>query len=630
MRFADRLCLIAGAAAISLVAGSASATTHVDSGAIPSLAGSYLAARSADLARDMKSAVVFYNDALLSDPQSGALMERLLLLTLATGDFDPAFTLAPRLVAVDDGNPAARLALGVQQLKNGDGAAAAKQLAKIAPAELASLTSGLLTAWIDFGAGKTDTALARIAALNGPQWYGIFKDYHTTLILDAAGRTADAAEAIAKAYKSDNTALSVVTEYARVMARIGKRDQAAKALTDFGGANPLHPVIRDLLIAIKTGKAVPPLVTTMQDGAAEALYGLGSAIGIDDGPELAGAYLQLSKYLAPESDLTTMALGDILQGSGRCEDAIAIYDTVPKTHSLRRNANIQIGTCLETLDKPDEAAASIRKALDANPDDVEAAVQLGNAYRGADRFNEAVAAYSKGIATIGDPKAAGWRIYYFRGVSLERAKRWPEAEADLKQALALNPEQPQVLNYLGYSWVDKGEHLDEALAMIKKAVDLSPNDGYIIDSLGWAYYRLGRAQEAVKTLESATLLKPEDSTINDHLGDAYWKAGRKREAVFQWSHARDLKPEQADLPRILDKLAHGLKNTAAAAPDPSDPGTTIRVEKGESLSTIAARVYGDAGQYDRIYRANRDRISDPNHLTPGMILTIPGSAAALN
>ena len=627
MRLADRLCLIAGAAAIALAAGAAHAAPEVEPADVPSLAGSYLAGRSADLARDMKSAARYYGNALKADPQNGALMERLLLLSLATGDFDTAFDISPQLIALDPNSPAGHLAIAVRNIGAGNDAAAATELSRIAPAELASLTSGLISAWVDFGAGKVDTALARIAALSGPQWYGIFKDYHTALILDAAGRSADAAAAIARAYKSDDTALSVVTEYARIMARTGKRDQGIKALTDFGGETPLHPVVHDLLTTLRSGAALPPLITTTKLGAAEALYGLGSAIGIDDGPELAAAYLELARYLNPKSSLVTMAIGDILQGTKRCEDAIPVYETVATGDSLRRNADIQIGNCLETMDKPDEAAASIRKALEANPDDVEAAIELGNAYRVASRFDEAVEAYSRGIAAINDPEAAGWRIYYFRGVSLERAKRWPEAEKDLKQALALNPEQPQVLNYLGYSWVDQGLHLDKALPMIRKAVELSPNDGYIIDSLGWAYYRLGRDEEAVKALESAVLLRPEDSTINDHLGDAYWKVGRKREAVFQWSHARDLGPDEANLPTILAKLAHGL--TSDVSPVVAAPGS-VRVEKGESLWTIAARIYGDPNQYGRIYEANRNRIRDPNLIFPGMTLDIPDSAAASN
>jgi Flp pilus assembly protein TadD len=183
---------------------------------------------------------------------------------------------------------------------------------------------------------------------------------------------------------------------------------------------------------------------------------------------------------------------------------------------------------------------------------------LGNVLRGHKKFAECADVYSKGVATLEHPQKANWVVFYFRGICYERSHRWPQAEADLKEALKLFPEQPHVLNYLGYSWIDKGIHLDEGMAMIKRAVQQRPDDGYIVDSLGWAYYKLGNYEEAAKQLERAIELKPEDPTINDHLGDAYWRIGRTLEAHFQWAHARDLKPDPEDLVKIEEKLRSGL------------------------------------------------------------------------
>ena len=129
-------------------------------------------------------------------------------------------------------------------------------------------------------------------------------------------------------------------------------------------------------------------------------------------------------------------------------------------------------------------------------------------------------------------------MFYFRGICYERSKQWPQAEADLKKALQLYPDQPLVLNYLGYSWIDQGVNLDEGMNMIRRAVEQRPDDGYIVNSLGWANFRIGNYDEAVKELERAVELKPDDPTINDHLGDAYWRVGRVLEARFQWSHAK--------------------------------------------------------------------------------------------
>ena len=211
-----------------------------------------------------------------------------------------------------------------------------------------------------------------------------------------------------------------------------------------------------------------------------------------------------------------------------------------------------------------------------NPTDIDAIMALGSILRGRKDFAECAKVYSKGVATIANPERPNWLIFYFRGICNERAKNWTQAEADLKQALKLFPDQPHVLNYLGYSWIDQGINLDDGMRMIRRSVEQRPDDGYIVDSLGWAFYRLGNYDEAVKNLERAVELKPEDPTINDHLGDAYAKTGRQLEAEFQWSHARDLKPEPEELVKIKQKLATGLASeetsTANAAKKKPDGG----------------------------------------------------------
>jgi Flp pilus assembly protein TadD len=232
---------------------------------------------------------------------------------------------------------------------------------------------------------------------------------------------------------------------------------------------------------------------------------------------------------------------------------------------MRRNANIQLAIDLDGLDRTEEARKLLDKLVAEQPKDVEAILALGNILRGRKKYAECADVYSKGIATIAEPQKSDWLVFYFRGICLERARQWDAAEADLKKALELFPEQPQVLNYLGYSWIDQGVNLDEGMRMIRRAVEQRPEDGYIIDSLGWAYYRIGQFDEAVKHLERAVELKPEDPTINDHLGDVYWRIGRLTEARFQWSHAKDLKPEPEELPKIEEKLKSGLSDVSSSA-----------------------------------------------------------------
>ena len=631
------------AALIGLVAWNTAASATAVADFPPTLAGSYLAARSADMAKDIGAAASFYSDALADDPRNPTLLERTVILDVADGNIALALGPAKRLIKIDNGNPVARLVLAAHSVKQHDYAAVSAGLANVAKAPLATLTIGLIDGWIDFGLGKVDDGLKAVDALSGPSWYGIFKDYHSALILDAAGRTSEAAAAITKAYTTDGSALRVVEGYARIMARAGKRDVAAKALTDFAGSSPLHPAVKELADDIRAGKPIAPVAATVEEGVAEALYGLGSAIGTDGGPELPIAYLQLAIYLDPSLYLADMATGDVLQASNRCDEAMVSYGRVPETIALRRNADLQIAACLQDLDRPAQAVRYVERVLNADPSDVEAAVMLGDIYRAIDKFAQAADAYGRGIKAIKHETSEDWRIYYYRGVAEERSKQWPKAEADFQHALKLSPGQASVLNYLGYSWVDMGTNLDKALAMIKQAVDARPNDGYIVDSLGWAYYRLHRYKDAVATLERAIELKPEDSTINDHLGDAYWQVGRKLEATFQWAHARDMKPEPGQLPAILEKLKHGLKaaangtaskasavGTPGAAADPKTHSAlpqSITVGAGESLWDIAARVYGNSGMYLRIYDANRDRIHDPDRIFPGMTLSLPAVGA---
>jgi Flp pilus assembly protein TadD len=233
---------------------------------------------------------------------------------------------------------------------------------------------------------------------------------------------------------------------------------------------------------------------------------------------------------------------------------------------LRRNAEIQLAINLDSLDRTDEARQHLDKLIAQRPNDLEAIIALGNILRGRKMFAECADTYSKGIATIAKPEKPNWLIFYFRGICNERSKQWSKAEADLKKALELFPDQPHVLNYLGYSWVDQGINLDEGMNMIRRAVDQRPDDGYIVDSLGWAYFRIGKYDEAVRYLERAVELKPEDPTINDHLGDGYWRVGRTLEARFQWAHARDLKPEPDELHKIEEKIKSGMaEDTSSSA-----------------------------------------------------------------
>ena len=311
-----------------------------------------------------------------------------------------------------------------------------------------------------------------------------------------------------------------------------------------------------------------------QTGAAEALYGIGATLTRRGGEDLALVYLQLSLYLAPNHPLALLSLADLYEFVKKPAMAIKVYERVPASSPLKRNAQIQLASDLDAADRSDEAIPILKGVIAEDPKDLEAIMALGNVERDRKKFADCAETYSKGIDALPDPNdKANSVYYYYRGICEERSHQWSRAEVDMKKALELQPDQPHVLNYLGYSWIDQGINLDEGMKMIKRAVDQRPDDGYIVDSLGWAYFRIGNYQEAVKNLERAIDLKPEDPTINDHLGDAYWRVGRTLEAKFQWAHARDLKPEPEELPKIEAKIQNGLPDdktssaASAASPD---------------------------------------------------------------
>jgi tetratricopeptide (TPR) repeat protein len=574
----NRLTIAALAAAALAMPGSLSAQTpdHTsdNSAQFPSshdlksltMSGSYLAARHASVERDAASAATFYRSALRTDPKNNELLDRAFISSLADGDIDEAVRLADRILTIDKSNRVARLVIGVRDLKQKKYAAAQLNINQSIRGPITDLVATLLSGWASYGAGDTKAAVAGIDKLTGPEWYPIFKDLHAGMILELSGKEKDAGTRYERAYKLDDSMLRVADSYARWLTR-NKDDAAAQAVYEaFDKKLARHPLVQEGLRETKDGKKLPPLVDSAQAGAAEALYGIGATLTRRGGEDLALVYLQLALYLAPNHPLALLSLADLYESVKKPAMAIKVYERVPANSPLKRNAQIQLATDLDAADRSDEAIKILKSVTSDDPKDLEAIMALGNIERGRKKFADCAVTYSQGIEFLPpNNDKANSIYYYYRGICEERSHQWSKAEADMRKALELQPEQAHVLNYLGYSWIDQGVNLDEGMKMIKRAVEQRPDDGYIVDSLGWAYYRIGNYEDAVKNLERAIDLKPEDPTINDHLGDAYWRVGRTLEAKFQWAHARDLKPEPEDLPKIEAKIQNGLPDDTSSA-----------------------------------------------------------------
>ena len=369
--------------------------------------------------------------------------------------------------------------------------------------------------------------------------------------------------------------LRLADAYARYLARHGDRDGAKQIYENFAQVLPHHPIVDGALADLAAGRPLEPIVRNAKDGAAEVLYGLGGA-GSRQGDELAALiYLRLALYLRPDHALAAVTVADLYEQIKQNQAAIDAYELVPSGSPMRESANIQAGLSLDALGRSADAIKRLQEIVAANPKNIDALSALGGLQRSAKNFADAAKTYDKAIALLDKPDRSNWTLFYFRAICFERTKQWPKAEADFKKALELFPDQPLVLNYLGYSWVDQGINLEEAFKMLRRAVDLRPTDGYVVDSLGWANFKLGHYDEATRELEKAIELKPADPVVNDHLGDAYWRMGRKLDAHFQWNHARDMGPEPEDLPEILKKIDSGLPDDdrpAAAQAEPKKDG----------------------------------------------------------
>lgn len=525
------------------------------------LTGAILSAQVAEGDNDFAAMIAYYKQALGFDPGNKQLEQSLLVALLTDGQFAEALPYAEKLKASAEIERVSRVALAIDAIDKKQWDQAEPLLKLALQSDLDRLITGLMTGWVKLGAGDGKGGAEFVAKLQGPEWYDLFKAIHKALILDAAGDKVAAQEAYEVAANSTDNAsapdawLRLIESYAQFYARDGKAKEALGVIDRGLEIAPERPPLLALKKAIEAGATISPLISSPKDGASEVLFDLGSAVRRDGSEGFAMMYLQLALAAKPDSDVALIQLASIAEQQNRQNDAIALYGKVSPQSAFRRGADLQTGLNLADLDKTDEAVKKLSALIDAQPDDTRAYLALGGVHATKKDFKAAADVYDKAVEAIGTPDRADWNLFYQRGIAHERTKTWPVAEESFKTALKLYPDQPQVLNYLGYSWVDMNMNLDEALGMIRKAVELRPDDGYIVDSLGWAYYRLGRFDEAAAELEKAISLRPEDATINDHLGDAYWRVGRKIEARFQWQHSLDAKSEDVDNGKIKMKLS---------------------------------------------------------------------------
>jgi len=516
----------------------------------------YLSARFAAQQHDMPQAARYYAQSLKSDPGNPDLLSLAFFYSSTSGDLDAAAAFAGKVVEKTPDDRAARLALAVAAFRHKDYAGVRKNLAASAKGPFTILTVSLFDGWAAAATGDANAAAVDMKSLGGQNGAESVAAFHTALIADFMDQDADAL--YAKALLLNAGSPRVVEAYGRYLERKGRAADATKFYKGLANSAALSPLAADGLTRIAKGKKPDSLVRSAEDGAAEGLFGIAASLSDASSADVSILYLRMALYLRPDLALANILLADRYEALQKYDDAVAIYARVDKSSPYYRMAAVEAARNESRLDHNDVAVRNLKALTDANGKDSDTWIALGDAYRGTGKFSEAVSAYDQAEKALGAPAKKDWPLYYARAMAEDKAGTWDKAEADVNAGLKLSPDQPELLNYLAYSWVDQGRRLNDALAMLEKARALRPYDGYIVDSVGWTYYRLGRYDEAAQTLEAAVLLVPGDPTINDHLGDALWKAGRKMEARFQWDHALTFGPETSEKAQLEQKLKSGL------------------------------------------------------------------------
>ncbi|AHK43582.1 MULTISPECIES: tetratricopeptide repeat protein [Ensifer] len=594
MRQKTILRLLSGAALMALasVSGSYQAfaeekaaveeTEPFDITSVNTFAGAFLAARTADTDRDFAAANELYRIALQFEPNNNEVKQRLMITLLMAGKFDDGAKIAEQLKSDPAVERITTVIRAIEAIRKREYRNAQKLLNYEGPNDLDRLMNGLLSAWAKFGQGKPKEALAQVNGLEGPDWFRVFKNYHAGAIAIASGDKATARAKLNDAIldreggsAAPDTFMRAVEALARFEAREGNKQKALDTVAVGENMVNNYTPLEALRKNIETGLPQEQQVKNASQGAAAVLFSIGGALNREGAEDIVSLYLQTARRLDPDSADILVMLAGIAENLKKPKEAIELYQSVPEASPMRRLSELQLGLSLASIGKVDEAKKHLKALIDVDPKNIRNYLAYGSVLSDAKDYKEMGELYDRAVDAIGPvPKRSDWTVFFQRGIAYERQKLWDKAEPSFRKALELNPDQPQVLNYLGYSWVDMNINLEQGLDMIRKAVELKPDDGYIVDSLGWAYFRMNRFDDAVVELEKAAELMAGDPTINDHLGDAYWRVGRKLEAVFQWTQTLELKPEEEEIPKIKAKIENGLPALKEVVPASADAKET--------------------------------------------------------
>lgn len=537
--------------------------------------GSYLAGLHAERQGKAGPAGDFLLHALVADPENADLLNRTFLLMLEEGRFEKAKALAERAHNINSEATLPILTLAVDDVVEGDLHLAEVKLHSLPEEGFNKFLKPLMLSWVLSGQGLELEAEAALTPLSENSGFAVLRDLHLGLIHDVSGNEEKAMVSYENALLSSPLPFFRLAEIAgNFFERTGHPEKASEIYQNYLKNASSAYMIESALTRLESNKIPEAVVVSVRGGMAEVLFNIASALHQESATKTALIYSRLAGFLRPDFPINQTLLAEIYELQGRKETAKSLYETIRPGTPHRWMADLRVAVILGELNRSEEALAALRTLAKDRPDSVEALASMGDILRTSERFGESITAYDEAVARINELEQRHWVLFYARGIALERAKLWQRAEDDLLRALELQPGQPYVLNYLGYSWIEQGINLERAREMIEQAVKLKPRDGYIVDSLGWVLFSFGEFERAVRELERAVELRPQDSTINDHLGDAYWRTGRHDEARLQWRRALNLDLTSELAASLEAKLVNGLGDSANGLGDVEDkPGS---------------------------------------------------------
>lgn len=524
--------------------------------------GSFVAATLAQNDSEFDASARYYLQALKVDPDSKFVADKAFFQLLYAGQVDGAAAIA---VDVATGSDEARaddlvsILYVLEAFKRGDWPEVRVRLARAEMAGFGGLMSPLLEAWSHVAEGDFAAAERSLSPMMVDGRLKPIADEHRAYMLDHLQNYEQAQDQyLLLANAAQPVSLQPFVSYAHMLARTGR---IAEARSFMGKQAKRFDNNRFLL---REGRLIaagrnPSQTSANPRGAVGGMFNrLAGEFSRGSSPQAAVIYLRIASYLTPEVADIYFMLGNLMDQMGNPHAAAQVYASVPASSLLRPAADERLINALRRADRTGEAEDMLRNALRDNPNNSSYLTSLGDIMRERSEFAEAILYYTQAIDLNSRAARPDWFVYFARAVSHEQMDNWPKAEEDFLRSLELSPKEPSVLNYLGYSWIDRGMNVTKAKGLIEQAVAQRPEDGFIVDSLGWVNFLTGDYDEAVKLLEKAVRMEPDDVTINHHLGDAYWRVGRRIEARFQWQHAIDNKAEGDELTQLIDKLDMGL------------------------------------------------------------------------